>query len=411
MVLLTLRFLQKVFSKHDPKDRYDLAAYRRGLKLKKIRRLVLTVASVVIILAVLLLGIYLYRNYDVSNLAQSLTGTQAETGMVQSSGFPISLNGEVPQELTSSSGSLILRTSDEIIFFDASGSTQHSFTHRYTNPVMKTGSGRLLTYDRGGYGYRIDSSSGLHYTGRTESTLITGAISGRGSYALAVAETRYACSVIVNSRSNEEILRWYSVSDQIVDMSFSENGSTLAIACVGFENNSMVAKVYILDVSTSTTQEKAVITFEGAMPVAVDYKSDGSIHLLCDSFVGVIDSSLNKTEVGFSNTVYRYIFTPTRTILLNADASAVSFTLTSINRSGNKEDVQVKGGGNAICLVDSGNIYRLEKSSILTFDSDLELKKELASDTSVFSIATLNNKLYLLSDSQLARWEDTLPKS
>ncbi len=410
-MLSTADFFQKLFGKREPKDRYDLAAYRRGLKLKKIRRIILTVASVLIILLVLFLGIYLYRNYDMSNLAQNLTGNQAETGMVQSSGFPISLNGEVPQEITSSNGSLVLRTSDEIIFFDVSGSTQHSFTHRYTNPVMKVGSGRLLTYDRGGYGYRIDSSSGLHYTGRTESTLITGAISERGSYALAVSETRYACSVIVNSRSNEEILRWYSVSDQIVDMSFSGNGSQLAIACVGFENNALVAKVYILDVSKSTTKEKAVVTFEGAMPVAVDYKSDGTIHLLCDSFVGVITSDFEKSEVGFSNTVYRYVFTPTRTILLNADASAVSFTLTSIDRAGNKEDVQVKGGGNDICLDDSGNIYLLEKSSVLTFDSSLELKKELAADTSVFAIATLNNKLYLLSDSQLARWEDTLPRT
>ena len=120
--------------------------------------------------------------------------------------------------------SLVLRTTDEIIFFDSSGNTQHSLPHRFTNPVMKAGSSRLLTYDRGGYSYRIDSSSGLHYTGRTESTLLTGAISDKGTYALAVSETRYAGSVIVNSRTNEEVLRWYSVNDQIVDLSFSRDG-------------------------------------------------------------------------------------------------------------------------------------------------------------------------------------------
>ena len=175
------------------------------------------------------------------------------------------------------------------------------------------------------------------------------------------------------------------------------------------KTNALVAKVYILDVSSSTTSEKAAITFDGALPVAVDYKSDNSIHLLCDTFVGVISPQLEKTEVTFSNSVYRYVFTPSRTILLNTDTSAVSFTLTSIDRSGNKTDVQIKGGGNDICVDDSGNVYLLEKSSILTYDSSLELKKELAIDTSVFAMATLGNKLYLLSDTMLARWEDMVP--
>lgn len=405
MVFQTAKF----FRNREQKNPYDFAAYRRNLKIKKIQRIILTVMSLVIILFMVILGIYLNRNYDVNDLAQSLTGNKVETGTVQSSGFPVSLTGEVPQELVVCGNSLVLRTTDEIIFFDNGGNTQHSFTHRFTNPVMKTGSSRLLTYDRGGYGYRIDSSSGLHYTGRTESTLLTGTISDKGTYALAVSETRYAGSVIVNSRSNEEILRWYSVSDQIVDLSFSKDGSQLAIACVGFENNMLVAKVYILDVSSSTTSEKAVISFEGALPVAVDYKSDNSIHLLCDTFVGVISPQLEKTEVSFSNSVYRYVFTSSRTILLNTDTSAVSFTLTSIDRSGNKSDVQIKGGGNDICVDDSGNIYLLEKSSILTYDSSLELKKELVTDTSVFAMAALGNKLYLLSDTLLARWEDMLP--
>lgn len=389
------------------KDRYDLDAYRRSVKLKKIRRIVLTIMSLLIILLVLLGGIYLYRNYDVDNLAQNLTGGQTETGTVLSNSFPVSLTGEIPQELTTTGNSLVLRTTDEVIFFDNGGSTQHSFTHRFTNPVLKSGGSRLLTYDRGGYGFRIDSGSGLHYSGRTESVLITGTISSRGSYALAVSETRYAGSVIVHSRSNEEVLRWYSVSDQIVDLAFSDDGAYLAIACAGFENNSLTAKVYVLDINKPTSEEKGVITFTGAMPVAIDYKSDGSIHLLCDTFVGVVSSNLqSQLEVPFSNSIYRYVFTSSRTILLNTDTSAVSFTLTSIDRSGNKEDVQVKGGGNDVCVDDNGMIYLLEKTSILTFDSSLELKKELATDSSVFAMATLGNKLYLLSDAKLARWED-----
>ena len=75
--------------KREPADRYDFAAYRKRLKLKKIQRIILTILSLVIILVVLVIGIYLYRNYDMDNLAQNLTGQQANTGTVQSNGFPV----------------------------------------------------------------------------------------------------------------------------------------------------------------------------------------------------------------------------------------------------------------------------------------------------------------------------------
>ena len=86
--------------------------------------------------------------------------------------------------------------------------------------------------------------------------------------------------------------------------------------------------------------------------------------------------------------------------------SAVSFTLTSVDRQGNKEDVQIRGGGNDIAVDDRGNIYLLEKTSIQRFNSSLELLEEISVDSSIFSLATLNNTLYLLSDSQLARLSD-----
>ena len=228
----------------------------------------------------------------------------------------------------------------------------------------------------------------------------------RGSYALAVAENRYAGSVIMRSRSNEWIATWSSPEDQIVDLAFSDNGSELAVACVGFEESRIVSRVYILDVSSDAEEEKAVITFPEALPLAVDYKSDGSVHIICDTFVGVIESDLNAYTVGFSNSAYRYCFTDSETILLTTDLSAVSFTMTCIGRDGEKTDVQIKGGGNDIAVDSRGGIYLLEKTSIQRFNGDLQLLEEISVDSSIFSIAVLNNTLYLLSDSQLARLSD-----
>ena len=68
--------------------------------------------------------------------------------------------------------------------------------------------------------------------------------------------------------------------------------------------------------------------------------------------------------------------------------------------------LRIKGGGNDIAVDSRGNIYLLEKTSVQRFNSSLKLIEEISVDSSIFSIAVLNNTLYLLSDSQLARLSD-----
>ncbi|MCI8600025.1 MAG: hypothetical protein HFE45_00325 [Oscillospiraceae bacterium] len=379
------------------KNIYDINAYRRRKQMQKLSRRLAAMAAALTVVAAAFAGLYFYQNYDLNNLAETARagGTRLETG----GGFPISMDGVNPSGLRRVGDCVALLTSEETVFFKDT-SALHSFTHQFTNPVTRTAAGRLLSYDRGGYGFRIDSEKGLHYSARTESTILTGAISRKLGYALALSEVRYAASVAVYDRGNKELLHWYSVSDSVIDMDFSYDGNRLAAAAIGFENGDLVGKVYILNLGGG---EETVYSFPGVLPLAVDYKRNGSIHLICDTVVGVISPKGELSQVPLAGPLSDYYFTDNATVMLASESGDISFSLIQVDDDGQSQSVQVRGSSLDV-VADGESIYVLEKNSVQRFDRSLELLEQQAVGSDVFAIESSGRGAYLLSANYLDRW-------
>ncbi|MDD6034074.1 MAG: DUF5711 family protein [Oscillospiraceae bacterium] len=382
---------------------YDINAYRRKKKLQKLRNRLLAVLSALTLLAAVIVGIYFYRNYDLNQLAQTAKNGGEDT-VVTDHSFPVAMNGVNPVALSKVGSGVVLLTAEETIFFDGNGASRYSFNHQYTNPVIKSGGGRLLTYDRGGYGYRIDSEGGLHYNARMENTILTGAMGRKQSYALVTSESRYAASVTVYGKSNKEVLRWYSVSDQVLDVAFSYDGSTLAVAAVGFEDGDVAGRLYLLDLQ-DTGAEAEVWSFPGALPLAVDCKKNGSVHLLCDNLLYQLDGKGEITRVPLTSTLQNFCFTETDTVLITSDAAGLSFSLIRVSSTGEQKSVQVRGSGLDLAS-DGESIYVLEKSVVQRFDRALEPLEQLPISSDVFKLEASDGGVYLLSANQLDRWRE-----
>lgn len=385
------------------KNVYDINAYRRRKQLQKLSHRMLAVAAALTVAAAGFAGLYFYRNYDLDNLTETArTGsTRLETG----GGFPISMDGVNPSGLRRVGDCVALLTSEETVFFKDT-TALHSFTHQFTNPVTRTASGRLLTYDRGGYGFRIDSEKGLHYSARTENTILTGTISRKLGYALALSESRYAASVAVYDRGNKELLHWYSVSDSVIDMDFSYDGNRLAAAAVGFENGDLVGRVYILNLGSGG--EETVYNFPGVLPLAVDYKRNGSIHLICDTMVGVVSPKGELSQIPLTNSLSDYYFTDSATVMLASESGDISFSLIQVDDEGQSRSVQVRGSSLDV-VADGESIYVLEKNSLQRFDQQLELLEQQAVGSDVFAIESSDRGAYLLSATHLDRTSTASP--
>ena len=134
---------------------YDIEEYRRKKKREKWLHRLLRVGALLLILSAIVGGIYLYQRYDLEQLLKNAaegTGTNNPfAGSRQTTSFPVALDAVEPIDILSFGDSVVLLTSDETALLDASGKTSFQFVHGFTNPVVKTGNDRVLTYDRRGF--------------------------------------------------------------------------------------------------------------------------------------------------------------------------------------------------------------------------------------------------------------------
>lgn len=382
---------------------YDIEEYRRKKKREKWLHRLLRVGALLLILSAIVGGIYLYQRYDLEQLLKNAaegTGTNNPTaGSMQTTSFPVALDAVEPIDILSFGDSVVLLTSDETALLDASGKTSFQFVHGFTNPVVKTGNDRVLTYDRGGYGFRLDSRQGNLYAGRTSNTILTGA-SGHGAvFALVTTEPHYAGSVTVYNKVGEELLKWSS-SDSIVDVAFSPDDSRLAVACVSFDTaGDLVAAVHVLDIRKE--EEVAAPSVIDAIPVAVDYKKDGEIHLVCDSLLAVVDKELkNGKTVGYSRQLQGYAFSETETVLSTSDSHEVESTLLIVSSEGELRSQTVRGSVKDLSA-ESGNICLLTASDVRKYDGAGALTESDRISNSVFKMELSGGQIYILSKSYL----------
>lgn len=375
---------------------FDLEEYRRKKRRQKWNTRIGGVVAAVVLLILAWIGIYFYENYDL----QGLVGQNEGKGSgILAQSFPISLTGIIPYSITQSGNELVLLTQTSEVLYSGSNAG-HNFDHRYTNPVVKQGGGRVLTYDRGGYGYRIDSGMGLHVNNRMDNIILTGTISEKRSYAIVTKESRYAGSVTAFNKGNEQILKWYSASEQIVDVAISPDGRYLAVVCAGFDGGAVNSKIYIIPFKQQSEEVKAVVTFERALPVAVDYKQSGQIHLVTDMGVGVVFKDFSSQRmVYYPNELSKYHFTNNRTYLLSADINSVSC---SILVTDGENETTASLEGEALDLSDNGKrLYLLGKNVVTILDQDLTPEGTIRIPNDVYDIEAIGGNIYLLSGNAL----------
>lgn len=382
--------------------KYDIDEYRKKQKWKKRKAAFFSAFTFFLLTAAVIGGLYLYRNYDMDQL-MDLWSKKSENGSISQGSFPISVDGISPQRILSSEKAVILLTKDEVAVVSPEGEVLHNFTHQYTNAVVKASGNRLLTYDKGGYGYRVDNYSDLLYDAKFSKSILTGEIAGDGSYAIVTGETNYAGSVTVFGKNNQELLKWYSASDQIVDLSFSMDSKYLAVGCVGFQDGNLMAKVYLLSVYDGEEVEKAVVSFAGALPLDVSYTEEGAVHLVCDNKIVVINKDFSaSSQISLEGQVVSCHTSQYRTLAVLESAGQVAHTILEVSGNGEQHSTQVNG--DIFDLADSEfKVYLLVKNNIYVFDAGLQKNGEIPLDNDVFDITSVKESIYVLDSLKFDR--------
>ena len=382
---------------------YDIEAYRRKKKRQKRLHRLFTLLA-----AMLLIGgtggvLYLYNRYE--DLLMHPPGQQgaasSQPGTVQAGSFPVALDAVTPLEIEGFGSGLILLTNEDAAVLQADGTVSSQFVHTYTNPVLRTGDSRYLLYDRGGYGYRVQNEGGTLSEGRTTNSILNGACGHDSAFALVTSESRYAGSVQVYGKNGRELFSWYS-AEQIADLAFSHDDRYLAVATAVFDPvGSLNARVHLFDLERE--EEVASADFSDALPLGVNILKDGTVHLVADTFLGILSEDFSEqSKVPYLQTLRNYQFSHTATLLVTSGANEVSSTLSLVAENGEQKEQTVRNSVTDVSLTDSG-LCVLAGGSARVYSPEFEMVRTEQVANDVFQILYHEGEIYVMSSSVLDR--------
>lgn len=143
------------------------------------------------------------------------------------------------------------------------------------------------------------------------------------------------------------------------------------------------------------------VDYKDALPVAVHVKSDGQIHLVTDSFLGVVSADLSEQrQIPYLQQLRRYQFSDTATLLINSGASEVSSAVSLVSANGDRTEQMVQSSV-LDCSLQEDGVCLLTGNGVLWYSSKLEQQGSHTVASEVFQVSRSGDSLYMMSPSQL----------
>lgn len=210
---------------------------RRKRMFKKTTALMLLTALAMVVFLILALVYHLDVRSQLENYVISLRG---------GAGFPVALEGMNVQKLLPMGRDAAVVTSAGTFIYNSNGARLSSCLNNYRTPQARTAGGKLLTYDLGGIGLRVDNKAKELYTLTLESgSLLAADIAENG--AIAAVRTVAGANAVVSAYNPQfELMYAWTVEDSyITDVVLSPRGTMMCCAGVTMEGQHIVALLRI----------------------------------------------------------------------------------------------------------------------------------------------------------------------
>ena len=256
------------------------------LRARRKKRIMIALAAAVVILAAVVIGV----------CVQVLPGrSQGQAGQgQQSEGFPYSINSNLVRDMRMLGPDVLLLTDEAVTVLDSSGREVSRMPHAYKRPAMDLRAGRLIVYDRGGRKLRLQNRTKILLEKELESDIVTCAIGRSGNFAVATREDNAASFLTVYDKNVNEVFKWRSSNDYIMDIVLSDDGKYAAVAVAGSSSGKLYSKTYVF--AFSKDKPLASLEYPGVSLFDVSFSGKSTILVTGDSLRGVIQNRTKMME-------------------------------------------------------------------------------------------------------------------
>ena len=213
---------------------------RRSRKRKRFfRRTAAAIAGAALMLACFMTFAVVYQLDLRSALENSLASLKG------GGGFPVSLTEVSVQALLPMGGDVAVVTGAGTYIYNGNGALLNSCLSSYRTPQTKTAGGKLLTYDLGGNGLRVDNKAKNLYTTTPTGTLLAAEIAPTGAIATVQSAPGVYAQVSAYNPRFELMYTWMVQDSYITGVSLSNRGGMMACAGLTMEGQHLVSLLRI----------------------------------------------------------------------------------------------------------------------------------------------------------------------
>ena len=271
----------------------------KGRKFENKRRFKAFAVAVSAILIVVLL-------FQIILPAGIIEGISSAIALVGTGSYPIELGGTETVNTVSRGSYYYVLSNTDIVAFNNSGKSLFSFTHGYENPVLKVSATRAMVFEQGGNEALIFDLKGLKTTAKTEKSIITGAVSDSGRYALVTLSDKYASAVTVYDKKDNAVYEWYSAENTVNNVAVSPNGKKIAVSSFNANSGQFNSTLSVLNFKSADPEFSE--TFNNLLIYNIDSSFKSGFTVITENNIKFIKWHKYKQETyknDYSASVFR----------------------------------------------------------------------------------------------------------
>lgn len=375
----------------------NIQQYRTRKKIKSAFKTIIVLAIILTILVVLSNVLQLFKGTNISDIIGKELTPAAST-------FPITIKNEQLLDIHNVGSSVTVLSKSSLMTYLENGKRTNKSPHGYTNPVVVEGGKRVLTYDRGGTGFRLDNNSSMIASKTAGNQIMSANIARNGNVLVVTNHERFASLITVYDSTLTEIYK-YSSSDAIMMASFSPDSKNVVAASVTTKEGVLSTLLLELKIDENTAAKKTYIS--DVLPLDVNYSGNSAITIIGSEMLVSIDTKTQlQTQYIYKGDIEKFSSNSlSQSIIVTKNLGDNKSTLTVIGSDAvEKKSIEINDTVKDI-YCDESKIVVLCADAAYNFDINLIEKDMILLSKSYNKIVFNGGFIFLLGVESIEKFE------
>ncbi len=373
---------------------FDKLRKRRRIK-RAFRRTTMLMIFGAIALSLFLIWSVAYQ-LDFTSRAQNFFSS-----LKPGSGFPVAVDDMNVEKLLPLGKDVAVITTSGNYVYNSRGARLATFLNSYNIPVTHAAGGKLLTFDAGGNGLRVDNKSEELYQLTTQGKITAGAICETGAFAVADSDQGSLGRVTVYNAQCEEMYRWTTGKCHLYQLALDQNGEMFCAAGVQVADGNLVSQLHFHHFNKD--EEAGYVELPDELVLSLCWNLSGRLQVITDRSLRVYDKNgveMARADVpadltNFENSPNGFIY------LASGDYRAAEGALVTAYDEMLRQTGSVRLGEKIFSLQhDSGHLLLLTENQLYLGDQSLSQLKPREGQE-LFYVAGVGNHLYGIAEEGL----------